>query len=96
MTCGANMKKPQIHTKQYYDWVEITNYLENKYGKNNGENAFWDEILGFCEISNGCDLTFEKIQIEDDLESSEAKKFANLLFHEFAKNETEISLYIWW
>jgi len=74
------MEKPQSKIKQYYDYHECRNYLQEKYGYDErdfsnqatkgGREAqtldFWYWVIEHDDIHNGCFVIFSKEILEDE------------------------------
>ncbi len=89
------MLKPQKCIKEYYDYIELKEYLKQKH--NIGE-YFWDWLFRQWDFTpNG---VFRTLCIDEDLSEDaytkppeNIKKVLQILKDEF---EGEMEIYIWW
>lgn len=104
--------KPQKQSRTYYDYNECRDYLQEKYdyderdyaGKyshgNSGDGNkpyldFWHWVIERYEIHNGCYITFDKSEL-DDIEKDWIKEIYSHYLDEFADDNGELEMYVWW
>lgn len=77
------MEKPRIKTQQYYDYVEIEEYLSNLLGYNidnfgkadNEFRSFWHSIVDIHNVGNNDSFYIKSKDFNEDWEIKIAKKF---------------------
>ncbi len=87
------MNKPTKQTKEYYDYIELSNYLKEKHSIG---DDFWDWVMtGWYGTHNG---SYHYLSIDEQLEDSdipdEKKKALEIIREEFGESELEI--FLWW
>lgn len=103
------MKKPQPKIRKYYDYQECRTYLEEKYGYNERDFAhgnkkldFWGWVIAHDDIHNGCFIMFSREILEgedtdwDNIHDNWQKEIYQHYIDEFADENGELELYVWW
>lgn len=104
-------EKPVPRTKTAYDYNQCRDYLEAKYGyeerdyvgmfkekKVNEEVEyldFWHWVLDRHTIHNGCYVTFSKEEL-DEIDKEWVREIYSHYIEEFADDNGELELYVWW
>ncbi len=85
------MNKPTKQIKEYYDYIELSNYLKEKYSIG---DDFWDWIIAsWYGTHNG---SFHILCIDEVLDNKipdDKKDALNVIKQEFGD---EIEIYLWW
>lgn len=110
------LKKPEKKRREYYDYQELRNYLEAKYGykekdyagrfkKRRGQTEterkaipyqdFWCWVVDRYEIHNGCYLTFTREELEW-IKEDWVKEIYTYYIDEFADENGDLEMYVWW
>lgn len=90
---GRMVDKPTKQTITYYDWHEITHYIQEKYKISNDLMArFGDEILCDAEVSNGSFFWL----VESESLPGWASTIMQLLDEEFFNDGTPRKVRVLW
>lgn len=93
-----------LENKYGYDERDYSKRFKRKDGKLTGINNdveyrdFWHWVLDHNQISNGCFITFYKEDLEDpemDFEDWQ-KEIYKRYIDEFADENGELEMYVWW
>lgn len=107
----AQLIKPQKRVRSCYDYRECRDYLQQKYGYDERDYAgkyrgngvrddveyldFWHWVVENHEIHNGCYVVFGRNR---ELQNDPAwvKKIYSRYLDEFADENGELEMYVWW
>lgn len=104
------MEKPKKHSKEFYDYRECRDYLQQKYDYDERDLAgwrkkmddsvpyqdFWHWVVEHHQISNGCFVTFSREALAElDAVDWQREIYVRYL-DEFADESGELEMWIWW
>ncbi len=83
--------KPQLHTKEYYDYFECAAFISQKLGYDIRKHDYWSLLCDLCDVSNGGYIT-----LPDEEDGTEEQQAITKAFNEEFGDGFEVEYLTCW